>query len=330
MLSRSIQRLLWRAANRIRTHALQVNDRGVRNLLPVEGWQQLASDSRKFLTSHARGWRGSAGWYYSQYEYSLRRFLACLEACRREGELAYRSRGIAPVDEIWRDLLALHDDFDEVEYHSKEQCLTVTTSSIILEDVDLGRFKIVLSWARPHEWMSYRVVAVDPNPCEKDDRTTHPHVHDESLCEGEGEAAIEKALSQVRLHDFFVLVHQVLQTYNAGSAYARLNEWTGNPCRDCGSTIRHDEGAWCGQCEGDVCDNCRSRCNDCDRTLCNSCGDVCGSCEQVFCIGCLSICPQCDRSQCANCLSEQACGCSPDHTPIAQEPLETEVVSPTN
>lgn len=80
--------------------------------------------------------------------------------------------------------------------------------------------------------MSYTVVAVTPNPCEKDDRTVHPHVHDESLCEGEGEAAIGKALSQVRLLDFFVLVHQILQTDNAGSAYARLNEWTGNPCRD--------------------------------------------------------------------------------------------------
>ena len=316
MHSRSVQRLLWRAADRIRTHARNVNDRCIRNLLPVDAWERLASDCRKFLTSHARGWRGPAEWYCAQYEYSMRSFQARLEACRREVELAYRSVGIASFGDIWNDLLALHDEFEEVEYRSKDCCLSVTTAPIILEDVNLGRFKIILRWDRPHERMDYSVVALNPNPCQTDNRTTHPHVHDESLCEGEGELAIQNALAQLRLYDFFVLVHQVLQTYNADSAYARLDAWSGSPCRDCGATIRHDEGAWCGQCEGDVCDDCRSRCNQCDRTLCSECGDLCQSCKEVFCVGCLSTCPQCDRSQCAACLDEQACGC-PSGAPAA-------------
>lgn len=324
MLSRPVQRLLWRAADRIRSHAQRINDQNVRNLLPTEAWNRLVSDSRRFLVSHTRGWQAPASWYHTQYEYSLKGFRSALERCRREAEVAYRSLGLAPVGEIWKDLLALHEDFEEVEYQSREQCLSVTTEPITLEDIPLGRFKIILSWARREERMDYTVVALDANPCEKDRGITHPHICDARLCEGEGEPAIQQALAQVRLQDFFVLVRQILQSYNPQSAYARLDEWTGNPCRDCGSTIGHDDGAWCGQCEGDVCDGCATRCCQCDRTLCHECRDICRSCDQDCCLGCLTACPGCDVNQCPQCHKDGACGCT-QSAPETAAPQQEEV-----
>ena len=66
----------------------------------------------------------------------------------------------------------------------------VETEGIVLEDVELGAFRIVLHWERIGAGRAYAVVALDPNcPVGRSD-ATHPHVEDHQLCEGAGATAI--------------------------------------------------------------------------------------------------------------------------------------------
>jgi len=59
-------------------------------------------------------------------------------------------------------------------------------------------------------------------------------VREEDLCEGEGRGPIQKAIRQGRFYDLFVLINQILQTYNGDSAYVPLSRWEGSSCPDCG------------------------------------------------------------------------------------------------
>ena len=54
------------------------------------------------------------------------------------------------------------------------------------------------------------------------------------LCEGEGRLPVLRALEQGRLLDFFLLVRNVLSTYNPDGAHLPLSRWRGAPCTDCG------------------------------------------------------------------------------------------------
>ena len=67
-----------------------------------------------------------------------------------------------------------------------------------------------------------------------DEEVTHLHVHDRTLCEEDGRVPIRSALRQGRLCDFFLLVQQVLQTDNAGSAFVRLEDWDSKSCANYG------------------------------------------------------------------------------------------------
>jgi hypothetical protein len=66
---------------------------------------------------------------------------------------------------------------------------------------------------------------------------THPHVCNGQLCEGDGAAPIKAALGSGRLLDFFVLVGQILETYNDASAHVTLDNWEGRSCNDCGTNV---------------------------------------------------------------------------------------------
>src|SRR5262249_40832646 len=135
---------------------------------------------------------------------------------------------VATASQIVSDLLALADEFEDVQLDLKEHTVGALTPGIELEGVHLGPFRIVLSWERigpaPHP---YRVYGQEPyHPQDRED-VTHPHVLDHQLCEGDGSGSIKAALSAGRLYDFFLLVRQILGTYNAESAYVSLADWKG-------------------------------------------------------------------------------------------------------
>ena len=171
------------------------------------------------------------------------------------------------ASDIYRDILALDDEFEEVEIDLDEHELSVTTDRIVLEDIDLGPFEIRLDWQRLGASSAYRVVALDPNPAARSDDVTHPHVQDEQLCEGEGRAAIRAALAEGRLYDFFLLVSQLLHTYGRGSAYVELDDWDGVPCDDCGGSVDEDDRYYCQRCGATLCGSCSVTCQGCGRVV---------------------------------------------------------------
>ena len=90
-----------------------------------------------------------------------------------------------------------------------------------------------------------------PIPLRSNEDVTHPHVSDEAVCEGDGRVPIRKALEQGRLLDFFVIVRNLLQTYNSGSPFVSLDDWEGIRCADCGASAGEDERWTCVKCESD-------------------------------------------------------------------------------
>ncbi|MFH1268857.1 MAG: hypothetical protein ABIK89_24285, partial [Planctomycetota bacterium] len=133
------------------------------------------------------------------------------------------------------------------------------------------------------------------------------HVQANQLCEGEGRSAIRRALREGRLLDFFVLVRQILQTYNGANAYVSLASWSGVQCRDCGELVGEDDRDSCEPCGADICTSCSSACARCGRTCCSECSETCPGCEERYCAGCLKPCAGCREPFCQECLTHENC-----------------------
>ena len=129
----------------------------------------------------------------------------------------------------------------------------MTTEPIVFDDFYLGPFEIRLSFHDACDTLSYEVLACDPCPAATSDEVTHPHVEANQLCEGDGRPMIRQALQQGNLADFFLIVRQILATYNSASAYVQLDQWAGRDCPDCGYSMNEDELICCSDCETDVC-----------------------------------------------------------------------------
>jgi hypothetical protein len=220
-----------------------------------------------------------------------------LEACKTP-------RQIAAAASLYRDILALYDEFDDVEINVKEHTLRVTTDRIVLEDVPLGRFEICLDWRDLGKSSPYRVVALDPNPPATDNDVTHPHVRNEQLCEGEGRTPIAAALAEGRLLDFYLLVSQILHNYGRGSGYVELDDWEGVSCEDCGRMIRSDDRYYCNRCGITLCESCDIYCESCHESYCSGCMGTCAGCQHDACRNCLATCPKCKRQFCKDCCEE--------------------------
>jgi hypothetical protein len=108
----------------------------------------------------------------------------------------------------------LSAEFDEVQIDLTNKCVAVETLPIVLQDIDLGPFRVVLEWTKLRHDRPYQVIALEPNPAAGKSDETHPHVRDDELCEGDGQPSIRQALHQGRILDFFLLVRQILENYN--------------------------------------------------------------------------------------------------------------------
>jgi len=214
----------------------------------------------------------------------------------------------ASLKDILGDLDALVDEFPDVRWDLKAKSLSVVTEPVQLNDVALGRFEILLEYRNLGRTRPYRVIALDPHPAAGESGTPHPHVRHDDLCEGDGRAPIQLALRQGRFYDLFVLIDQILKTYNADSAYVPLSRWEGTACPDCGSVVSDDDTQGCEDCQSDACSECATTCASCHRSLCASCQDACRTCGDIFCRGCLSSCSGCSDDYCASCLEAGRCG----------------------
>ena len=120
----------------------------------------------------------------------------------------------ATLGDLVADLLALEREFGNRQIDLRCSVLSVETEPIVLEGMDLGRFRIALDWSRWEDDQPYDIIALEPNPAAGNSAVTHPHIEQDGLCTGEGRLPIRQALAEGRLFDLFLLIRQILSTYN--------------------------------------------------------------------------------------------------------------------
>lgn len=312
-LLRFAKDLRQRLAHQTRDHSL---------LLPESAWREARQISARLELCRQRHWHVATERLQHDALDQIRRLQSqlndSLEACQELGRVPH----ISSLRDLLTDLRELSQEFEEVRLDLRERILTVVTDAIVLEEINLGRFEIVLDGTSINNSRPYRVVALDPRPASQDASTTHPHVHDELLCEGEGKGPIRHALSQGRVFDFFLLVRQILQTYNSGSAYVQLSKWDGVECHDCGYQAAADESSSCERCDSALCSDCGSSCSHCSRYCCSGCDRSCAECDSNVCHGCLNDCPGCHRELCPSCFSDSLCSACEADQPTEEIPDE--------
>jgi hypothetical protein len=304
------KKLLLRAAQRIRSCLYQAQIDFADVSLPDHTWNECQAIFGRIRLARGRGWHDAAAalnWHLSLH---LAQCLEQLKEVYRRTNSDRPSVAIASVRDIFADLSALVDEFEDVAIVLSDTLVAVTTAPVLLEGTALGRFQVRLYCERIGMAHPFDVVALAPNPAHSSQDTTHPHVVDERLCEGDGKLPIARALREGRLFDFFQIVNRLLNTYNASSAYVSLSEWNGSACVDCGLVILPDDERTCYGCEGVLCESCALTCGRCDAGCCSECSRRCGSCGEELCRGCAQECEDCRRPFCEPCLSQ--CDLCPD------------------
>ena len=134
---------------------------------------------------------------------------ACLNSVLRQVEHLQNTYGHprvhVPDFPNWiAEVRQLETEFDDVEVRWGDTTIRVVTEPIVLDDVHLGAFAIDFVWDRVGRLPATRcfdVIALDPNPAVGRDDVTHPHVRDGTLCPGDAEEPLNRALASGRLTD---------------------------------------------------------------------------------------------------------------------------------
>lgn len=289
--------------------------------LPATTWDRCEVLMRRMHRAQAHGWSHAAQRSQSVLRSALRTLQNDLNNFSRLLNQQYCDSNSSGLREIYRDLDAIQDEFDEVAFDLKQRTISVTTEPIELEGVYLGSFEIRLDWRdwdvgkHPH----YQVIALSENPAAGDENVTHPHVKAEAVCEGEARQPLRSAWEQGRLLDFFTIVANLLRTYNPDSPYVALSDWYGIRCGDCDTVMSSDESCACSRCETDICGECYQHC--CGSNFCIACMIHCKDCEDYRCDQCVQLCKKCLKECCTDCLDDQE-RCSDCHDEETQEPDE--------
>lgn len=286
--------------------------------LPSGTWRRAERIAGLVRRADSRGWHLAA----RRLRRDLRHTLASVSSHLREIDQTLfdvvDSPYIATPNDLYRDLEALAEHFEMLTFDPKGQFLSVVTEPVTLENRYLGPFEIRLALRQPLHAAPYRVIAQNPQPAANREGVTHPHVSDEVLCEGEGQAAIRQALAQGRLLDFFEIVRRLLTTYNLESAFVELALWDGEDCSDCGQSARPEDRYECQRCESIICIDCATTCGGCESSYCAHCICKCQLCSDAYCGDCLRSCAVCRSDVCPSCLDSQE-RCSDCHE---EEPTE--------
>jgi len=269
--------------------------------LPKYRWEQAEDDLQQLSRAIDRDWRSALQSQLLSTVRSLQFLVNDLIVLQGQLEQRFAIVKHASPRDIYLDLVALEQEFGKVEWHGRQQRLSVTTEPITLEDIYLGAFRIELFLKDAQETQPYSIVALHPHPAAKDDSIVHPHVSDGALCEGEGKAPIRAALRSGRLLDFFQIVSNILHTYNGDGPYVSLDSWTNSVCVDCDYSIDGDSYS-CSNCNCTLCSECERCCAGCSDSLCSECNASCDLCGSSLCSSCLQVCEGCSRGCCHDCL----------------------------
>jgi hypothetical protein len=301
---------LLRAAIKIHQALTQSKPVGVLPMIPPSLGDRVHRSFYRWHRTTTRGWKEASRIARRRLDDDLHYLVHEIDRLRHAMDQQHHPVPTVSLRDIIDDLRSLDEEFDRVEINLRERTLSITTEPIVLEGIEFGAFTLVLDWTKLHDHWPYRVVANDPHPASSNEDVTHPHVSSEKLCEGNAHLAIRQALQEGRLFDFFVILRQILRTYNPNSPYVSIENWHGVPCQDCGS-LTGDEYDVCHSCESMICFDCSNSCDDCGERCCGRCVNVCRGCDRSFCPHCLRDCEACGDTFCQECLIEndtcQAC-----------------------
>ena len=270
-------------------------------------FQQFTGESKRLGASLVHGWLSAANECRGGIERlidDMKSQASMIERLNKEPE------EVPALSNIVEELRQLRQEFDKVSFDKKKHTISVITKPITLMDIYLGPFEIQLKIKKLAELFKecpYYCIALDPHPASSSEDVTHPHVSGDRLCEGEGYAAIRKALEQGRLCDFFTLVMGILNTYSPDSPYVALENWDGTACYDCGYIVDSENSYYCEHCDNTFCEECTTCCRSCDETVCLGCLQSCSFCDERVCPSCISKCADCGSRCCSSCLDEDIC-----------------------
>ena len=147
--------------------------------IPTETWRQSEVLLGRLKQAQRRGWRLAAERLRRDLRTTLERLGGDLTGLSVLLEQPSASARQASIRDIYADLLALREEFEDISFDLPQRTLSVTTEAIQLERVYLGPFEIRLDWsdlAHGHP-RNYRVIALDAHPAENNESVTHPARH---------------------------------------------------------------------------------------------------------------------------------------------------------
>lgn len=215
--------------------------------------------------------------------------------------------GIMSLKDIYTELLSIKCRYKDVTF--KNNTLSLTTTNVTLQDIDLGRFQISIKFSHIKEGdlnQIIKAVALEPNPASSDSSTTHPHVQDDLICYGNIHSLVKQSLHCGNIENAVDLINELLHSYNDESPYVSLEDWEGVKCSNCGDSTSQED--YCRGCDNTLCGDCLNCCDNCGRGFCSECINNCHNCDNYICENCESGC-ECGNSFCSSCLNECS-GCS--------------------
>ena len=179
------QKSMWRMACSIHEALLSRARAGPGIHLASDNWRTIQQLLRKCELAKRREWDSAQNLLLTELPRRL-------DALRYQIDVAvtalrqYCERpGRPTLSTIYQEIQSLREEFVDVECDTRLREIRVTTEPIVLEGIYLGPFQVCLEVGRLGHPSPYRIVALDPQPAASNESVTHPHVQDESLCEGE-------------------------------------------------------------------------------------------------------------------------------------------------
>ncbi|MDB5385326.1 MAG: hypothetical protein JWM11_972 [Planctomycetaceae bacterium] len=316
-------RLFWRAAGSLQRALEPPTTASIRLRLADSLLTTIPELTERLNSVQRRGWSRATTHVRGQVLSQLRRFHSQIQDGLDAFNAATLPSSIPTQKDLYDEFVALADEFEEYELDLKKRTISVVTESIVMDDIELGQFRIRLDWSEIPNTKNhaYAVEALTPCHPSSSHHITHPHVTSNCLCEGDATVPIRQALRSGRLTDFFQIVDVVLHTYNGDSPYATLSEWRSVECHSCGQQAAGDAD-YCSYCRDAVCESCWTSCQNCDESRCDACIRGCSCCDESICPNCLKTCLECDEQVCPTCLHSKTL-CKACHAQTKSETPDT-------
>ena len=116
--------------------------------LPVATWDRCTELVRQIRRAQLRGWYLAANKLTTDLRHAIPPVQYELAAVVQKLSSSHALELLATANNIYQDLVALGEEFEELDYDVRARRLSVTTEPIVLDGVYLGPFEIRLQWAR--------------------------------------------------------------------------------------------------------------------------------------------------------------------------------------